>query len=158
MKTTQTPAAAENDSRSRSGFSQFYDSGSRSERKTQDPPGVDSAFQICNHLWCRPFWYTKKLGYWFHLINNSSKCVCFGNCFLSLARTISCVRFDSCFQPGFSLTRNPFFFNYQTRIFLKTWNCCCIKLLVILITPKLQISACNGQISTFELSTIIMRH
>jgi len=40
----------------------------------------------------------------------------------------------------------------------KTWNCCCIQILVILITLKLQIGACNGQISVFELSTIIMRH
>jgi len=30
------------DSGSRSGFSQIFDSGSRSERKTQDPAGVDS--------------------------------------------------------------------------------------------------------------------
>jgi len=29
---------------------------------------------------------------------------------------------------------------------------------MILITLKLQIGACNGHISTFELSTIIMRH
>jgi len=38
------------------------------------------------------------------------------------------------------------------------WNCCCIQILVILITLKLQIGACNGQISTFKLSIIIMRH
>jgi len=31
-------------------------------------------------------------------------------------------------------------------------------MLVILITLKLQIGACNGQISTFELSSIIMGH
>jgi len=58
----------------------------------------------------------------------------------------------------FSTIRNPFFLNYQTRVFSKTWNCCCIQILVILIALKLQIGACNGQISTFELSTIIMRH
>jgi len=44
------------------------------------------AFQIRSNLWCRRFWYTKKLGYGFRLINNSSYCICFGNCFLSLAR------------------------------------------------------------------------
>jgi len=58
----------------------------------------------------------------------------------------------------FSTTRNPGFFKYQTRVFQKTWNCCCIQILIILITLKLQIGACNGQISTFELSTTIMRH
>jgi len=29
---------------------------------------------------------------------------------------------------------------------------------VILITLELQVGACNGQISTFELSTLIMKH
>jgi len=52
----------------------------------------------------------------------------------------------------------PIFFNHQTRVFQKTWNYCCIQILVILITLKLQIGACNGQISTFELSAMIMRH
>jgi len=33
-----------------------------------------------------------------------------------------------------------------------------LHILLILITLKLQIGAGNGQISTFELSTIIMRH
>jgi len=33
-----------------------------------------------------------------------------------------------------------------------------MQILVILITLKLQIGACNGQIITFELSTIIIRH
>jgi len=33
-----------------------------------------------------------------------------------------------------------------------------MQILVILITLKLQIDSCNGQISKFELSTIIMRH
>jgi len=72
------------------------------------------------------------------------------------------------FQPGFSRTRNPFFwlfsttrnpgfFNYQTRVFEKSWNCCCIQILTILIALKLQIGACNGRTSTFELSAIIMR-
>jgi len=52
----------------------------------------------------------------------------------------------------------PVFFNYQTRLFKKSWNCCCIQVLVVLIALKLQTGACNGEISTFELSTIIMRH
>ena len=30
------------------------------------------AFQIRSYLCCKPFWYIKKLGYWFRLINNSS--------------------------------------------------------------------------------------
>ena len=58
----------------------------------------------------------------------------------------------------FSTTRNPDFFNYQTRVFEKSWNCCCIPLLAILITLKFKIGACDGQISTFELSAIIMRY
>ena len=51
----------------------------------------------------------------------------------------------------------PVFFNYQTRVFKKNWDFCCIQILVILITLKLQIGACNAQISTFELSIIIVR-
>ena len=43
-----------------------------------------------------------------------------------------------------------------TRVFLKTWNSCCIQILIILITLKLQSGACNGQITTFQLSTIIV--
>ena len=58
----------------------------------------------------------------------------------------------------FSPTRNPGFFVYQTRVLFEKWNCCCIIILVILITLKLQVGACSGQISTFELSTTIMRH
>jgi len=61
-------------------------------------------------------------------------------------------------NPGFSRTRKPFFFNYQTRVYKKSWDCCCIQILVILTTLKLQISGCNGQISKCELSAIIMRH
>jgi len=57
-----------------------------------------------------------------------------------------------------STSRNPIFFQLPTRVFLKTWNCCCIQILVILTTLKLQIGPCSGQISTFELSNIIMRH
>jgi len=53
-------------------------------------------------------------------------------------------------KPGYFSTTKP-------RIFKNNWNCCCIQMLVILITQKLQIGAGNGQISTFELSTIIMR-
>jgi len=52
----------------------------------------------------------------------------------------------------------PVFFNCQTWVFKKNCNCCCILIFVILITLKLQIGACNGQINTYELSTIIMRH
>jgi len=58
----------------------------------------------------------------------------------------------------FSPTRNPGFFNYQTRVFWKTWNYCCIEILSIRITLKLQNDACNGQTSTFKFSIIIMRH
>jgi len=72
-------------------------------------------------------------------------------------------------NPGFAEPETRFFgyflqpetrlfFNYHTRVFKKNWNCCCIQILVILITLKLQIGACNGQIGTFKLSTIIMRH
>jgi len=49
-------------------------------------------------------------------------------------------------------------FQLPNRVFKKHWNCCCIQMLVSLITLKLQISACNGQISMLEPSTIIMRH
>ena len=63
-------------------------------------------------------------------------------------------------KPVFWLffTPKPVCFNYQTRVFKKHWNCCCIQMLVSLITLKLQISACNGQIGTLEPSTIIMSH
>ena len=54
----------------------------------------------------------------------------------------------------FLLPETRVFFNYQTREFKKAWNCCCIQILVILITLKLQTGACNGQINTFELSTM----
>ena len=50
------------------------------------------------------------------------------------------------------------FFQLSNPGILKSWNCCCIKILAILITLKMQIGAYNGQISMFELSTIIMRH
>jgi len=62
------------------------------------------------------------------------------------------------FLAIFSCPKSVFFFNYQTRVFKKTCNCCCIQMLVILITLKSQIDVCNGQTSAFELSTIIMRH
>jgi len=39
---TQTPATAEIESDSGSGFSEIFDSGSGSERKTQNPAGIDS--------------------------------------------------------------------------------------------------------------------
>jgi len=37
----------------------------------------------------------------------------------------------------------------------KKCNCCCIQILLILIRLQLKSGACNGQISTFGLSTII---
>jgi len=43
------------------------------------------------------------------------------------------------------------FFKYHTRVFKKTGIAYCIQILVIRITLKLQIGACNGQISTFKL-------
>ena len=52
----------------------------------------------------------------------------------------------------------PVFFQLPNQGILKNWNLYCIQILVILITLKLQIGACNGQISTFKLSIIIMRH
>jgi len=58
----------------------------------------------------------------------------------------------------FCTTRNAGFFKHETLVFKKTWNCCYIQILVILITLKFQVCACNGQIRTFELSTITMRH
>ena len=47
VKNTQTPAAQKikTDYESRPNFSHNFDSGSRSERKTQDPAGVDSGTQ-----------------------------------------------------------------------------------------------------------------
>jgi len=50
-KTTQTPAAPENEKclQSRPDFSQIFDSGSRSERKTPDPAGVDSGIRKEKH-------------------------------------------------------------------------------------------------------------
>jgi len=85
-------------------------------------------------------------------------------CMLSPVRIVTWLVFPTRVLP----IRNPGFlaifyypksvFNYQTGVFKKNWNCCCIQILVILITLKLQIGACNGQISTCQLSTIIMRH
>jgi len=46
---------------------------------------------------------------------------------------------------GYSTTETRFFFNDQTWVFEKSWNCCCIQILAILITLKLPIGACNGQ-------------
>jgi len=69
VKTTQTPAAAENEKWLRLRFSQIFDSGTGSERKTQDPAGVDSEFVATCGV--DPSG-TLKLGYCFRLFNNSS--------------------------------------------------------------------------------------
>jgi len=59
------------------------------------------------------------------------------------------------FQPGFLgyflLPETRVSFNYQARVFQKSWSCCCIKILVILTIVKLQIG-------TFQFSTVNMRH
>jgi len=56
------------------------------------------------------------------------------------------------------LPETRFFSTTKTRVFKKNWNYCCIQILVlVLITLKLQIGACNGQTSLFEILTIIMR-
>ena len=69
--------------------------------------------------------------------------------------------YTSVTNPGFS--RNPVFFDifyYPKPVFFSTTRPGYFKnpgiavALVILITLKLQIGACNGQISTFELSAI----
>jgi len=62
------------------------------------------------------------------------------------------------FLAIFYYPKPGFFLLPETRVFQKTWNCCCIQILVFVTTLKLQIGACSGQISTFELWTIIMRH
>jgi len=58
----------------------------------------------------------------------------------------------------FSTTRNLGYFTDQIQVFKKTWNCCCIQILMLLITFKLQIGVGSGRINLFELSTIIIWH
>jgi len=74
-----------------------------------------------------------------------------------------------CFQPGFSRTRNPFFLAvsyYSEPVFVQLPNPGILKILELLLhsnisdsdNTEIQDWACNSQISTFELSTIIMKY
>ena len=64
-------------------------------------------------------------------------------------------------QPGDDLVRHFIFASITVCAnqvnFRPGKNDVSVQILVILITLKLQIGACNGQITKFELSTVIMR-
>jgi len=54
------------------GFSQIFDYGAGRSEKRRILPESTLTLRIRDHFWCRPFWHTNKLDFWFRLFNNSS--------------------------------------------------------------------------------------